>query len=227
MFKFIDRKQNRHLVLFSGWAFDHRIFQLMDLPYNYIFYCSESLADFEGELKKVLDTNSIDKISLLGWSQGAFIACNFAGSCPAVIEEIILAGARQKYDKDGLEKIKQYLTKNKTAYLYSFYKECFGPCEKDLYRRFKDTLLKNYLEEFSLEQLIKGLDRIGRAKIDVNSLKEIENIKIVHGRADSIAPVDEAVQLSKSLPQSQLIVFDEAGHLPFLQKDFKKRLYEY
>jgi len=227
MFKFVDGKQKDHLVVIGGWAFDYRIFDTMELPYNYIFFCGECTVDFEAELKKTLEKHNINKISLLGWSQGAFTACDFAGKNPDIIKEIILAGARQKYEKEGLTEIKKYLIKNKRAYLYRFYRRCFSESEEDSYQWFRDSLLKSYLKEMSLERLIEGLDRLGQAEIEPAALKKLNRIKIVHGSADSISPVDEAVELSNSLPQSQLIVFDGAGHLPFLRKDFKKRLYEY
>jgi len=226
MFKFIDRKEKRYIVLISGWAFDYRIFASLDLPYNYLFFCGESAINFEDELKKILEKNNIDKISLLGWSQGAFMASDFAGSNPGIVEEVILVGTRKKYEKEDLKDIKNYLVKNRTAYLYNFYKKCFNHQEKNFYQWFKNTLLKNYLEEMSLEQLAEGLDWLERAEINSGSLKKIKHIKIVHGCADSIAPIEEAVDLSDSLPQSQLITFDKTGHLPFLQKDFKRRLYE-
>ena len=226
MFKFIARDEKRYLILISGWAFDYRIFTTLDLPYNYIFFCGESAVGFEDELKKMLDKNGIDKISLLGWSQGAFMACYFASRNLGFVEEIILVGTRRKYEKEGLANIKRYLVKNRTAYLYKFYKECFCDQEKNYYRWFKDTLLKNYLEEMSLEQLAKGLDWLEHAEINPDSLKKLKHIKIVHGCDDSIAPIEQAVDLSDSLPRSQLITFDKTGHLPFLQKDFKRRLYE-
>ena len=78
-----------------------------------------------------------------------------------------------------------------------------------------------------LEPEYKELDCIGRAVIKQAALKNLKNIIIVHGRGDLIAPVEQAVELAGNLPQGRLIVFENAGHLPFLQKDFKKRLYEH
>ena len=62
-------------------------------------------------------------------------------------------------------------------------------------------------------------------------LEGIEAVKLTEDLKDKgpftiIAPVEEAIEISKALPQSKLIVFEEAGHLPFLQKDLKRRLYE-
>ena len=107
MFKFIDRKQKRYMVLIGGWAFDNNIFDTLDLPYNYIYFNGETSVNFEDELISFLKKNDIEKVSFLGWSQGSFIACNFAGGYPEMLEDIILVGARKKYDKHRF-KISRY-----------------------------------------------------------------------------------------------------------------------
>ncbi len=226
MFKFADRKKKNHLVLIPGWAFDYRIFAALDLPYNYFFFCDESTVNFEDELKKILARDNIEKISLLGWSQGAFRACDFACKNPDTIEEIILVSLRKKYEKKGLENIKKYLIRNRKAYLYKFYRECFCKDEKDRYRWFRDTFLMDYLDKMSLDRLIRNLDLLWRVEIRPESLKKLKRIKLVHGRADTIAPVSQAIDIANFLPQSQLITFEQTGHLPFLREDFKRRLYE-
>ncbi len=226
MFKFVDRKEKGHLVLIAGWAFDYRIFGTLDLPYNYFFFAGTSIANFEDELKKLLAENNIDKVSIFGWSQGAFAACDFAAGNPDTIEEIILAGVRKKYEKEGLADVRDALIKNTKPYLYKFYSRCFSENEKDAYRWFKNTFLKDYLEKMSSDQLIEGLERLEQTKIRPDSLKKLKHIKIVHGCDDSIAPIDDAVDIANRLPQSRFIAFEKTGHLPFLRKDFKRRLYE-
>lgn len=227
MFKFVDRGKKQSMVLTAGWAFDYRIFATLDLPYNYIFFCGDSAADFEDELKHALVSHGIEKINLFGWSQGAFVVCDFAVRNPEITEYLILVSMRKQYEKAALEEVKRYLMKNRTAYLYKFYRDCFAPQEKNYYLWFKKSLLKSYLQDLSLEQLVKGLDRLGEAEIRPDLLRRLKNIKIVHGGADTIAPVQEAVELSNSLPNSQLITFAQVGHLPFLQEGFTESLYEY
>ena len=226
MFKFVDRKKDDHLVLIPGWAFDYRIFAALDLPYNYFFFCDGSMTGFEGELKNILAKNNGQKISLLGWSQGAFAACDFACKNPDTIEEIILFSLRKRYEKEGLENIKEYLIRNRTAYLYKFYRECFCEDEKGLYCWFMNMFLKDYLDKMSLDGLIRDLDWLGHAEIHTHALKKLKRITVVHGRADIIAPIGQAADIANSLPQSRFITFEQTGHLPFLREDFKKRLYE-
>ncbi len=84
----------------------------------------------------------------------------------------------------------------------------------------------DYLDKMSLDRLIRNLDRLWRVEIRPESLKKLKRIKLVHGRADTIAPVSQAIDIANFLPQSQLITFEQTGHLPFLREDFKRRLYE-
>jgi pimeloyl-ACP methyl ester carboxylesterase len=226
MFKFVDRSQTDYLVLIPGWAFDYKIFATLDLPYNYFHFCDQYLANFEDKLKELLAHNNIKRISLFGWSQGAFAACNFASKNPSSVEELILVSARKKYEPKNLQNIKKYISKNKAAYLYSFYRECFCKNEKDHFCWLKNTLLKDYLGTISSSHLVANLDYLSQLQIQPELIKKLERVKLVHGTEDKIAPINEAADIANALPQAQFICFEHTGHLPFLQKDFSKRLYE-
>jgi len=224
MFRFVDRKKKEHLAFIPGWGFDGRVFANLDLPYNYYFFDDADITKFEDELKKILPENNIERISIFGWSQGAFEACNFASKNPGIVEEIILVSVRKRYEKENLNYIKKHILKNRTAFMCKFYRQCF--CAEDQYSWFKIALLKDYLDKMSTEMLVEGLDWLGQVEIRPELLKGLKCIKIIHGKEDKVAPVEEAVWIANSLPQAELITFEEAGHLPFLQPGFEKRLYE-
>ncbi len=226
MFKFADRNEKQYLALVAGWAFDCRIFNSLDLPYNYCLFQGDSIASFEDQTKKLLQEKNIEKISILGFSQGAFAASLFAAANPDKVSELILVGLRKKYDEKNLENIKNYLAKNPSAFLYRFYKDCFSQDEKETYLMFKRTLLKYYLTRLSASQLAEALNWLSKVEITRQSLEKIKKIKIVHGTDDAIAPFLEAANIARSLPQARFITFEGAGHLPFLRDDFKRRLYD-
>ena len=91
MFKFVDREKKDHLVIIPGWAFDYRIFASLDLPYNYFFFCDESMAGFEGELRKLLAENNIEKIVLPQFYRFVIISEGITESLN--INAIILVGS--------------------------------------------------------------------------------------------------------------------------------------
>ncbi len=86
--------------------------------------------------------------------------------------------------------------------------------------------MKNYFEEMTSEKLIAGLDWLSAEEIRPEALKDIEHVKFVHGQEDIVAPVTEAVEIADRLGHAKLICFEDTGHLPFLRKDFTKRLYD-
>ena len=79
MFKaeFINRGYKENLVLVPGWATDWRIFDGLDLNYNYISLIEFSPLNFTDGLSQYLENKSINKVSMLGWSMGAFLAADF------------------------------------------------------------------------------------------------------------------------------------------------------
>ncbi|MBI5123791.1 MAG: alpha/beta hydrolase, partial [Candidatus Omnitrophica bacterium] len=161
-FKFFDRGKSRAILLIPGWASDYRIFSRLDLPLNYLVPTRFSPFNFEEGLLQSLEKNGLKKISILGWSMGAFLATDLLSHNRDRIDELILVGARKKYEKHGIDKIKMVLEKNKDAFLYKFYNECFSRDEKKAINWFKKTLLRDYLNGFTLDSLLEGLEYLSK-----------------------------------------------------------------
>jgi pimeloyl-ACP methyl ester carboxylesterase len=171
-------------------------------------------------LKDELKRRDVARVSLFGWSQGAFLACDFARKNPQLVERLILVSPRKRYERKELSRVKEFIKKGKDAYLYSFYKACFSKDETEAFGRFRKALLKSYLAGFDEARLLAQLDWLAGAAIEGDSLKGVGRLSIFHGKADSVAPVEEAVDIAKRLPQARLVLFEGAGHLPFLRPDF-------
>ena len=222
MFRFVDRHAGRHLVVVPGWAFDDRVFAGLDLPYDYHIFSGSAISALVDEIERLVSELGTDRLSLLGWSQGAFAVCEFAGRNPKRIDELLLVGARRKYDGAELDHMRAGLSRNKSACLKGFYRRCFAREEMERYQWFKSTLLKDYLKTMSTEQLIDDLDWLGRVEINPDDLRQTERIWFIHGAADAIAPAEQAEALAGALPQAQLTLFEQTGHLPFLRDDFAR-----
>lgn len=194
------------IILIPGWATDYRIFKTV-------------------ESSKIFRQKPADKISILGWSLGGFMAAEFASKYPDTVSELILVGIRTRYDAARLADIKRLLMKDRKAYLYKFYLESFSGEDKEGLAWFKKNLLKSYLEDMKTEDLIRGLDYLSQASIDPERLKQVEKIKIFHGTEDTIAPLKEAEEVSSRLPQAEFIRITGAGHCPFLNRDFRDVFY--
>lgn len=223
MFRYLDRGYQRNIVLIPGWATDYRIFNLLNLKFNYLLPLDFSPATFEDSILNTLGDNKIEKISLLGWSLGGFVAAEFSAKHPNLVDELILVSIRKKYKKEAIDEIKELLKKSKKGYLYKFYGQCFS--RKVSLSWFKKNLLKTYCQDFDLDYLLTTLDYLEKSQIFTQELSGIKRIKIIHGENDRIAPIDEAREVQKNINGSELIVVKDSGHIPFLEADLGKYIW--
>jgi len=221
-FKYLDRGKDNLLVLVCGWASDWRIFSSLDLEFNYLFATDFSPSNFKQLLIESLRENNIDKISIFGWSLGGFLAAEFAAEYPNCIEKLILASVRKRYTDQELREMKALLKRNKQDCLSNFYNLCFAKGEDSSW--FKQNLLSEYSKGLKTDYLLKGLDYLEGAQLNVASLAKITKLQIIHGEDDAIAPIAEAREIKDKLAQAKLIAFKKTGHMPFLKKDFNKYL---
>jgi len=221
-FRFVSRGFKKTIVLIPGWATDYRIFERLDLDYNYLLPVEFSLFDFQDRLSDFLNKESIDRVSLFGWSQGAFLAAEFASRHPERIEELILLNLRRAYDPAALKDISAKLKKSKRAYLYRFYRDCFSKNDKSGLDWFNKNLLKPYLDSFGLEELLCGLNYLVGARIHPEFLSGVNKIRIFHGAKDKIAPIAEAMDIKSDLVRAEFISFPDVGHITFLHPNFSR-----
>jgi pimeloyl-ACP methyl ester carboxylesterase len=211
------------MALIPGWAADYRIFDTLDLKFNYLLPLDFSPFSFESHIRNELKYKGIDKIFLLGWSLGGFVAAEFAAKYPDMIEELVLISIRKRYREEEIAEAKRLLKKNKKGYLYKFYARCFS--RESSLSWFKQHLFKRYCEEFSLKYLIDTLDYLGGARINSEELNRVSKIKIIHADADRIAPLNEAREVQANLSNSQLVVVNDSGHALFSETELSKYIW--
>ena len=199
-FKYIDRKKTGAIALVPGWATDSRVFESLDLEFNYLLPLEFSPHTFETLFLKALKENNAAKVVLLGWSLGGFVAAAFASKYPGLVDELILIGIRKKYDPGKLAEIRNMLKRNKKAYLKRFYAQCW-------------TDARSYDPE--LDHLLEGLDYLADAEIRPEDLRGVKKIKIMHGAEDTIAPIEEAKEIADSLPNAEFVRVGGKKHAAF------------
>jgi len=222
-FKHIKRNYSKTLVFLPGWATDYRIFGNLELPYDYFIPEEISLDNFNRDLLRALEENNIQKVSLFGWSLGAFLAIDFFLEHPVHTDELFLLGVRSHYERQGLLKVRADLERDKTVCLSEFYANCFSSFDAMGREWFKGNLQDIYLKEMNIENLFQGLDYLASARIDADSLRNTPKIKFFHGKLDRIAPFIEAEQLRHKLNHAEFITFHKLGHNLFLNAEFAQR----
>jgi len=220
-FKLITRLPAKDtMLLIPGWATDYRIFNTLDLNYNYLLPVEFSPYGFCEDLLMAMKGAGIKKISVFGWSMGGFVACDLVSKYRECVSELIFVGARREYEKASNEKIKRLLIKNRKAFLYKFYNDCIS-ADSEAYKWFRTHLLKDYLERMKLDYLLDELDYLSEHRIEPGRLEGVK-VTFIHGEKDGIAPIDEAMALKETLPQARFIPIEGAGHVPFFAQEFNR-----
>ena len=222
-FRFINRGYKESMLLVPGWATDSEIFEPLDLPFNYFLPEDISPLNFEEAFIRATDELNTAGLHLLGWSMGGFIAARLASKYPSMFNSVILVSVRRRYKKDEIENIKGCIRKNARAYLYKFYENLFSKSEGENRRWFKLRLARRYITEMSPEFLLEGLDYLLQAELECGGLAK-SSVLFVHGDADGIAPIEEALAVKESLPKAEFFSINGARHLPFLREEFRVRM---
>ena len=219
-FRLFDNGADLTMLLIPGWATDHRVFNSLSLPMNYLMPVKFSPFDFEKHLLEAMSRNSLDKISILGWSMGGFMAFDFLSKHKEMVDGVTFISVRERYEKEEIDKTRGRINKNRAAFLYKFYTDCFSKDERDKLSWFKKNLMRIYLKDMSVETLFEGLDYLSTIRIRPEALDRVK-VKFIHGEVDRIAPIKEARRLKERLPEAEFIAIKKAGHMPFLADGFK------
>lgn len=217
-FRFADRGFEKNMLLVPGWATDWRIFEKLDIPFNYLLL-EKAVFPATGDIIKYIPGVILSAgIGMLGWSMGGFIASDLIVKYPGLFEKVILVSIRRKYDVSEIEHARVCLKKNARAYLYSFYNALFSNDEKENRKWFRNNLFNKYVEEMSCPSLLEGLDYLSTAELRISSLNNPNTI-FIHGEDDAIAPIVETQALMSQAPRAQSLIIKGACHLPFLHKE--------
>lgn len=212
-------------VLVPGWANDCRIFATLDLPYNYLLPISLGFFDFEQELLGALQERSIKKVYLLGWSLGGFLVMDFVKKNYPLIKELVLLSITKEFDNNLLKEIAEKIKKNKRAYLYKFYQDCFSAEDRTGRCWFKKNLFRDYIDSMRLEDLMVGLDYLSCARLKPKDASGIDKVRIFHGEKDQIMPFSDAVQIRSEFNKVDFTALSNIGHICFLNFRFKEKFY--
>ena len=222
-FEFFPRGFADTAVLIPGWASDCRIFAGLDLAFNYLLPVRLNFSDFEKELTRALEQNSIKKAHLLGWSLGGFLATELAIKNPSRIKELILLSIAREFDGNLLKDIESKIKKNKRAYLYKFYRDCFSAGDKAGWCWFKKNLLKDYINTMELDSLLAGLNYLSTVRLKLADASGIDRVRIFHGEEDRIMPFSDAARIRSEFGGVCFTALSGIGHICFLNSQFKEK----
>ncbi|MEA3385028.1 MAG: alpha/beta hydrolase [Thermodesulfobacteriota bacterium] len=218
-FEFIHRDYKKSLVLIPGWGFCSDIFSSLNLSYNYILPERPVYRDISIELYNFLLKKNIAKVSILGWSLGAYVALDFQAGYSDMVEAVYAISLRRAFDHEELTAQLKALEADRIVALRQFYRRCFLGQRAD-YQWFSSALEESGIRQWNMPGLRKGLTYLKGKTANFSKCAGTQ-LRIFHGEKDVIAPLDK---VPEPPPGVAINVIPGTGHLPFLSSEFKRKL---
>jgi pimeloyl-ACP methyl ester carboxylesterase len=180
-----------------------------------------------------------DQVDLFGFSLGGMIAQVIAQEEPRLVRKMILAGTGPA-GGDGIDKVtrityldiarglltrrdpKEFLFFTRTPNGRRAAKEFLARLEERTNGRDKAMSVRSFRAQ------LKAIHRWGKQEpADLSSIHQ--PVLVVNGESDRMVPTKNTIDLDRRLPNSQLIVYPDAGHGGVFQfhEDFVKRALEF
>jgi pimeloyl-ACP methyl ester carboxylesterase len=180
-----------------------------------------------------------DQVDLFGFSMGGMIAQVIAQQEPQLVRKMIIAGTGPA-GGEGIEKVtrityldiarglltrqdaKQFLFFTRTPNGRAAGKEFLARLEERTNDRDKAISVR------SLRAQLKAIHRFGQQQpADLASVHQ--PVLVMNGESDRMVPTENTVDLDRRLPNSELVIYPDAGHGGVFQfhEDFVKRALEF
>jgi pimeloyl-ACP methyl ester carboxylesterase len=181
----------------------------------------------------------LDQVDLFGFSMGGMIAQVIAQQQPQLVRKMILAGTGPA-GGEGIDKVtrityldtarglltrqdpKQFLFFTKTPNGRRVGKEFLARLAERTNDRDKAISVRSFRAQ------LKAIHRWGQQKsADLGSIHQ--PVLVMNGESDKMVPTKNTIDLHRRLPNSQLVIYPDAGHGGVFQfhKDFVKRALEF
>jgi pimeloyl-[acyl-carrier protein] methyl ester esterase len=158
------------------------------------------------------------------------IALEFCSRFPDLVASLTLVGGTPKFLSDEsfpdgtakgeLRRLRGRLLRDRLLAFTSFHQILFTEQEKTqplIMLKVRDSLKTD--QEISVQALLEGLNILEEADLRtvLSSIKV--PVLIIHGDSDRLCPAGAARYLHQHITQSQLRIFPNCGHLPFLTRE--------
>lgn len=210
---------------FHAVALDQIGFGESDKPF--LEYKIETFVEF---LQAFMDELKIPKATLVGNSLGGWIAADFAARFPDRVDRLVLVDAAGLTPagppRTGpIDLNMNSLSSARRILGLVFYNRQM--ITDDLVRSIFEKHLRNN-DGYTIQRVLANAFAVPQYEdAKVGSIKA--PTLVVWGREDALIPLEAGERYAKAIPGAKLVVFDQCGHVPQLEKaaDFNKALLDF
>lgn len=225
-----------NLVLIHGWGMNGAVWQqsvaslckhftvhVVDLPgYGNSAHCHAE--DLDALAEQVL-LEAPDNAIWVGWSLGGLVATQVALRHPERVKKLVTVASSPKFAAEkGWRGIKPAVLKAFTEQLVEDFQATIerfmalqamgSPSARSDVKRLKKAVLSRPLP--NPDSLLAGL----RLLADIDLRQELHRLEMpflrLYGRLDGLVPVKVAIEVKKTLDNSEHYVFPHSSHAPFM-----------
>jgi len=190
-----------------------------------------SIRDMAADQAKALKVLGIDKVSIMGVSQGGMIAQAFAIDYPEMVEKLVITVSAPRANEMIQENVRAWIE----LALQGDHKQLMiDTAEKG----YTEDYLKKYRKMYPILGMVgkpKSYDRFlvnARAILGFNVQEELDRITcptyIIAGGVDKTVGVEASFVMKERIAKSELFVYENLGHAAYEEaKDFYHRVYEW
>jgi pimeloyl-ACP methyl ester carboxylesterase len=198
-----------------------------------------SIEEMASDAVTFIHALGFDQVDLFGFSMGGMVAQVIAQQQPRLVRKMIIAGTGPA-GGEGIDKVtrityldtarglltrrdpKQFLFFTRTPNGRRAGKEFLARLEERTNDRDKAISVRSFRAQ------LKAIHRWGKQKpADLSSIQQ--PVLVMNGESDRMVPSKNTVDLDRRLPNSQLVLYPDAGHGGVFQfhEDFVKRALEF
>lgn len=163
----------------------------------------------EQVLREFLDSQGLKQPDMAGWSMGGWISLKFAADHPERVHRLILL------DSAGLrfDAVNAPLLRPKTEADLARMMQVLTPHPPHIPSFYAADLLRDFVrEDWIIDRALKSM-YTGKDLMDGRLSTVKTPVLLVWGKEDVLTPPTLGEQMHKSIPQSELEIFDGCGHL--------------
>ena len=182
-----------------------------------IAYRVETYVDF---LDKFMSELKIEKASLAGNSMGGWISALYALKNPTKVEKIVLVDAAgfappKNFDVNFLNNLNPSTREGTKALVKLIFANPALTTDAAVDQFI--TMLIAAGDGYTIQTLIESIKR-GEGYLDGKAQNIKQPTLIIWGKQDGLVTLDNGERFDREIPNSTLIVFDQAGHVPQIEK---------